>query len=109
MLDINIIFAILFVHWVSDFLLQSNWMAQNKSKSLLALTTHTVVYAIPMTLFGGLFALINGVLHFVIDFITSRITSYLWAKKEVHYFFVVIGLDQLLHAICLIYTYYLLQ
>jgi hypothetical protein len=35
--------------------------------------------------------------HWVTDFVTSRITSKLWGASAFHYFFVTVGLDQLLH------------
>lgn len=108
MIDINTFILILFIHWVADFMLQTRWMATNKSKSNLALGMHILVYMIPLTLFGWLFALVNGVLHFIVDYFTSRATSYLWKKQEIHLFFIVIGLDQLLHTICLLYTYTLI-
>jgi hypothetical protein len=44
-------------------------------------------------------------LHFVTDAITSRINSRLWAAKNVHWFFVGIGADQLLHAYALAWTW----
>jgi len=48
--------------------------------------------------------------HWFTDLFTSRWTSKLWEKKDVHNFFVVIGLDQLIHATTLLITYnYLIQ
>jgi hypothetical protein len=52
-----------------------------------------------------LFGVINGALHFVVDFFTSKITSSLWGKKELHNFFAVIGFDQLIHNITIIATF----
>lgn len=113
--------AILTIHWVADFVLQSQWMASNKSKSFVALGAHVAVYTasifVGMLLYLLLYfnsfalsfcliwALVNGILHFGIDAVTSRITSYLWNKKDVHNFFVVIGLDQLLHQFCLFISF----
>lgn len=60
------------------------------------------IYAILTQL--ATFAVVNAALHFFIDAITSRLTARLWAKGQVHNFFVLVGLDQLLHATCLILT-----
>ncbi len=98
------------IHWLGDFVLQSDWMARNKSKNWAALTAHVGVYTATLmigTLSIG-YALLNGVLHFGVDAITSRINSRLWADKEVHYFFVGVGADQFVHYACLLGTYWLL-
>lgn len=98
--------AVMFIHFIADFIFQSDWMARNKSKSNKALGVHILVYSIPFTIIVGLkFGLVNGAIHFIIDYITSRITSRLWQRGEVHNFFVVIGLDQYLHFLTLWCTY----
>ena len=104
-----IIADLLVIHFVTDFVLQSNYVAQNKSKSNWVLLQHVLIYSTPFTLLiSPLYGLINGILHFGIDYFTSRLSGKLWARGEVHNFFVVIGFDQLLHALSLIGTYYLL-
>ena len=101
----DIIIVILGLHFISDFILQSDWIAKNKSKSNKALLIHTSVYSLPfLAVFGWKYALVNMTLHTAIDFVTSRISSKLYAKGKIHEFFVVIGFDQYLHAICLIST-----
>lgn len=95
---------ILVVHWIADFICQTDKMAQNKSTSFKWLSSHVSVYTLIMMVFGWKYALTNGVLHLCIDFFTSRATSFLWKKNDRHNFFVVIGLDQLLHTACLILT-----
>jgi hypothetical protein len=72
---------------------------------LYVLLLHVTLYAIPFLWFGWLFALVNGMAHFITDWITSRVTSKLWQEKEVHWFFVVIGLDQAIHLSTLVLTY----
>lgn len=119
------ILLLMFLHWLADFIFQTDEMAKNKSTSFKWLTKHVLTYS--GVLFAGLFgwcfftadslllvesglyfslafAVTNGILHFLIDAVTSRITSYLWKQQKVHLFFVVIGLDQFLHFACLYLT-----
>lgn len=99
------ILLVLGLHFVADFVLQTDWMASNKSKSNKALLFHTAVYSIPFLLcLGWKYAAINMVLHTVIDYVSSRASSHYWQQGKTHEFFVVVGLDQYLHAVCLILT-----
>ena len=108
-MDLFTLSFILLTHFIADFVLQSNWMKQNKSTSNKALGAHVVVYTIPfMLLISPLYGLVNGILHFCIDYVASRRTSVLWKQGRVHDFFIVIGFDQLLHVLSLIWTYKLL-
>lgn len=114
-IPVFVIGLILLGHWAGDFFFQSHWMAVNKSKSNRALSAHVVVYTIclgivclgifknPADLY--LWMLINMCLHFVTDYFTSRVTSKLFAKNDWHNFFVVVGVDQLIHYFTLISTY----
>ena len=109
MISINLVLYLLFVHWLADFFLQSDWISQNKSISNRALSLHCLVYFMTFFLctlglypngkaeFGPLFSLIVGLIHFPVDYYTSRVNKQLWDNKEVHYFFVSIGFDQLIH------------
>lgn len=102
---ITTILLILWTHWVSDFVLQSDTMAKNKSSSVKWLSAHVVVYSVPfLVIFGWKYAVINGILHWIVDFFTSKATTYLWQKEQRHWFFVVVGLDQAIHATCLLMT-----
>jgi Protein of unknown function (DUF3307) len=100
---------LLAVHWVADFVLQTHWQASNKSKNWQALSAHVMGYSVVLMfvsiyMFGAvglLFAGVNGVLHFATDAVTSRITARLYAKQDWHNFFVVVGLDQLIHQVTL--------
>jgi Protein of unknown function (DUF3307) len=103
----NLIIYLLFCHWVGDFVLQSDYMAQNKSKSNKALSIDCFVYGLTlgiMTL-NPVFGLINGLIHFPVDYVTSRINSKLWAEKKVHYFFVSVGFDQWIHFVTMILSW----
>jgi hypothetical protein len=104
------------VHFVADFILQSDWMAQNKSKSNYALGMHVAAYtitlalgAIPLVFILGVasgrlplgWIIVNGMAHFATDYVTSRINSRLWTDKKVHWFFVGVGADQVIHYLTL--------
>ena len=105
-------------HYWADFTMQTNWMATNKSKSVKALSAHVGVYTGMMAIFAmslalsgyfslpGMFGfvLLNGALHFCVDFCTSKITSRYWSQNKMHEFFAVVGFDQLLHFNCLLIT-----
>lgn len=125
MIDLYIMGFILFSHWVSDFILQTHYMASNKSSNFKVLLSHVGLYSVSMfimmavsvflygyefsslaiTLMIMLWAIFNGLLHLGTDFITSRVTSRLYQNKDFHNFFVVIGLDQFLHYIVLFYSW----
>lgn len=129
------VFAIIFIHWVGDFVFQSDWQAKNKSKSNKALLQHITSYttiwaafilgcilvALLTDPFGTTttndliwtakwlpFLSITFIAHFITDYFTSRLNSRLWAEGKVHNFFVSIGFDQILHYVQLLLTYYLL-
>jgi hypothetical protein len=108
MISLKIIILIAFIHWIADFILQSNKMSQEKSHSLKWLSIHVAIYTIPWLIFSFTYAVINGVLRWAIDFNTSKLTHKLWDKKEAHWFFAVIGFDQFLHFACLFGSYWLL-
>lgn len=108
MIDLKYILVILALHFVGDFLLQSDRMSKNKSKSLEWLSIHIIFYTLALTPLGVKFAAINGLAHLFVDYGTSKATSRLWEMKKVHWFFVVIGADQMIHYSVLFWTYTLL-
>jgi len=91
------IFIIIWMHFVADFLLQNDKMGLNKSISIKWLGIHCIVYSIPFLYFGINFALITCGSHFIVDYITSKVTTYFWKREERHWFFVTIGFDQTIH------------
>lgn len=105
MLDTQVIIMILCSHFLGDFVLQSDRMALNKSKSFLVLLTHTFAYSLPFISINHLYAGINAFTHAGVDAITSRITSKLWKDNRRYWFFVMIGFDQLIHLCLLFWTY----
>lgn len=106
--------TIMVLHWVGDFLLQSHEIAMNKSTSNAWLTYHIALYISPFTLTyiffedmgtTALYMLVNGAIHFVVDYFSSRTAKKYYSKNEMHMFFVVIGTDQLLHILTLMITF----
>ena len=93
----ELILGIVWLHFLADFLLQTDKMAVNKSKSMFWLGVHALVYSIPFFILGWKFAVFNGVAHWGVDAITSRVNSKLWAAEERHWFFTMIGFDQAVH------------
>lgn len=98
------ILIVIWLHFFSDFILQWDYMSRQKSKSSAWLGLHILIYSIPMLWFGWKFALVNGLAHFVTDWFSSRATSKLYSMGQIHWFFVVIGLDQAIHLTTLIWT-----
>ncbi len=113
---------ILFTHFVADFIFQTRYVAENKSKDVGVLFEHIMIYGGVSTLMiiaalflsvgfsyivyktVAAFVAINMIAHFITDFFTSRATSYLYKQERIHAFFVVIGFDQFLHVVVLILT-----
>lgn len=118
MINIYLVLGVLLTHFVADFLLQTDWMAKNKSTNNKALLSHVLVYTATFLVFALvlhgfailtlpvaiIWVLFNGLMHFITDYFTSRLNTYLWNKKEVHYFFVSIGADQFIHYCFLLLT-----
>jgi len=116
-----IVLTIIVIHWFADFVLPTHWQATNKSTNNKALLLHVLSYSTVWLVVGSLysvttdnawtgvyFAMITFVFHTLTDYFTSRLNSKLWAKGDVHNFFVSIGFDQVLHYCQLFLTYYIL-
>lgn len=118
MTPLMIYLNLLLLHFIADFVFQSHWMASNKSKDISALSLHVLTYT--FTFFVALsfvalsvkdtqltmqtvalYCFVNGLLHFMIDACTSKITALLYKKQDWHNFFVVVGADQFLHHLSL--------
>lgn len=108
-MEIYIILTLVWLHFFADFILQTDYFSLGKSKNNWILTGHVLMYILPFIFaFSYKFVIINFVLHWITDYISSRATTVLWQAGERHWFFVVIGLDQAVHLTCLILTYALL-
>ncbi len=104
---------LLLAHWFGDYVFQSSDMALQKSHSLKWLGIHTGVYTIVILVFcffifsfktALLYVAINGVIHGITDFFTSKAA----AKhiKNPRRFYPILGFDQLLHTVTLYLTYF---
>lgn len=116
-----IILVIIVMHWISDFVIQTDKQAKGKSNNWKDLLSHTFNYSavwlalsillilvevLPLPFI--LFAPITFVAHTITDYFTSRINSRLWAEGRVHDFFVAVGFDQVLHYTQLFATFFFL-
>jgi hypothetical protein len=121
MINLTVVILIIFIHWIADFVLQTDWEATNKSTNIKALLSHTLRYSVWWTVFiiiygiffhqltilnALLFILITFIAHTITDYFTSRLNKKLWDTKQVHNFFVSIGFDQILHYVQLLLTFY---
>ncbi len=106
---------ILLIHFLGDFVLQTDWQAKNKSSSLNALNRHVLSYSTVWGLaafvyFGNIgtalsFMFITYVAHFATDYVTSRQVKKYFAAEDHHTGFIVIGFDQALHYLQLWFTF----
>lgn len=75
--------AVLVAHLVGDYLFQTSWMADEKTKRWAPAVAHGVTYTIPFVLItqSWLALLVIGGTHVVID--RYRLAKYLvWAKNQ---------------------------
>lgn len=121
MIPIQIILGLIFIHWIADFVCQTDEQAKGKSTSWYHLLDHTFYYSL---IFGVstllywtftkssaiimLFPLITLICHTATDFYTSRVNSMYHKENKIHEFFVSVGFDQVLHYFQLILTFYFL-
>ena len=100
---------LVWLHFLGDFALQINKMAINKGSSLQWLTVHVATYSAGFLIFfGWQFALLNFVLHWITDFVTSKVSGHFNKAGNQRMFFATIGFDQAIHMTCLYVTYYIL-
>jgi hypothetical protein len=115
------ILAIIVLHFIGDWLLQSRFMADNKSKftviGWIAWSQHIIIYFITMMIGIAVFyhyypqelvmrnlacwTIFNSIIHGIQDKITSQLTSRFYAKHNYHAFFTTIGFDGMMHYLTL--------
>lgn len=99
-------------HWLGDFVMQSRQMAEKKSSDNYVLLNHVMAYmlfglgpiavvALGLGVIGPLgvvvFVLENILLHFTIDYVTSRYSAKYYQTGKIKQFWTCVGFDQLLH------------
>ena len=104
-MSIETLILIFVIHYVADFWFQSEKEALSKSSNNKSLAMHCLKYAIPFLIFGPVFAIVTGLLHFAVDYYTSRIAAHYHKTNQNRRFFQTIGCDQLMHMLCLVLTY----
>ena len=101
-METYLIITIVWLHFISDFVLQTDYIATNKSTNMDCLLTHSALYSLPFLILGPEYALINGLLHFVVDYFSSRLTTRFYINEQRRWFWLTIGCDQAIHMTCLI-------
>jgi hypothetical protein len=121
------IILLLFLHLISDFVLQSRNMGRKKGKNLYWLTSHVFVYSLSLSFFWFLitkslnisfyeafmFFFLVFLTHFITDYFTSKFSGmfYLRLKQSKNtktqnlyewLFWLTIGVDQFIHIASLI-------
>lgn len=104
--------ALFLAHLVGDFWFQTRWMGKGKSKRWLPLLSHIAVYTTTLGLFTYpmshtygwwvWFVVFNGFAHLITDTYSSQLSSYFWENKKEGAFWITVGCDQFIHAMCLV-------
>lgn len=125
LISLIIVLSVIVAHFFADFVCQAEVWAIGKCKSVKLLLQHTTIYTIVLTilLLGILwinpwyilyFFVFNFFAHTFIDYFTSKIVGKRFDDK--HFgspipnlgAFTIIGLDQVLHYICIFGSLYFL-
>lgn len=71
----------LILHLIGDYITQSSWMAENKTKNWFPAFCHATIYSLPFLLIGSPFAVfVILITHYIID--RYRLARYVcWAKN----------------------------
>jgi hypothetical protein len=98
------------IHFLADFCMQTEWMALGKSKEMAPLLAHIGTYTLILLLFSSLFmtgpmaiiwSISNGICHMWVDYFSSRAMRRARESGQERKFFMILGLDQMLHYVCL--------
>jgi hypothetical protein len=115
-MPVPVVFVLLFIHWIGDFLFQTSAMATQKATSIKWLSIHVTVYTATLLFFSVWlldteiaiqFSLLNGALHWITDFFTSKLMARYLQRPRIYY--PLMGFDQLIHQGCLLYSFHQLS
>lgn len=120
---IQLFILILLVHFLSDFGLQTHDQATNKGEGksiwnkwlFYHVGVYTLIWGVTFwilpiqedfqNIYGWIiFMLLIGIPHYITDWITSRIGKPFWKNQDFHNGFCVVGFDQLIHYLCLLWV-----
>lgn len=116
-MNIPILLYLLLIHWIADFVLQSGYVSENKGRHFMYLCIHILQYGSILAAMSlillltnptiGLINLMlwvsyNTLLHLIIDFVTSKLTTHYRKYQKTHAFFVILGFDQFLHQVSIL-------
>ncbi len=103
-------------HWIGDYVLQTNVIAKEKSRSIKWLLVHVAMYTALISICTVIlfppeiwlpFIAINGSLHLITDFFTSKLTLKFHGNQRLY--FIIIGFDQMIHSITLLGSAFVLS
>ena len=128
MTTIQLIILIIIVHFLADFALQTHEQATNKGEGnslinkwlfyhvgvytliwsvvYLILPVHPLLETIPLLVRLFIFSVCVFIPHYLTDWCTSRIGKPFWKNKDLHNGFTVVGFDQVIHYLCLIWVFH---
>jgi hypothetical protein len=122
-----VLILLFFIHFVADFVGQSQEIATRKSHSINAMLYHIMTYSFitfgliqfiyiidlitnnTMYVFTSFIIILKytciiGLLHGLTDIFTSKIAKHFYNQNNLHAFFVTIGFDQFIHYTSIILT-----
>lgn len=116
------------LHFIGDFLLQPYWMKIKKSRQAKVMFLHILLYfsvmVVGLSIFfktplAVLYGALNAIIHLVVDYASSRVISGssqdlivrdgpepIYERVDMHIPILLLGIDQLIHNISLIVTWY---
>ena len=103
-MDITVI-AIIWIHFIADFVCQTRWMADNKSKDAKALLYHVAIYTLCLCPLGIQWAVVNGGIHAIQDRFESIGTTWAYKNKRTWLLFTIVGIGQAAHLTVLLVLY----